>query len=72
MGCTLVIMLVTGQLHVQIRTYEIVSTDLLLDREHNMIRFHDKKPTGIYYSQHSSGSAYEWNDKALSVENGRV
>ncbi|KAK7447223.1 hypothetical protein Landi51_07098 [Colletotrichum acutatum] len=42
------------------------------DWEHNMIRFHDGKPTGIYYSQHSSGSAYKWDDKALSVENGRV
>ncbi|KAF4777727.1 hypothetical protein HER10_EVM0006482 [Colletotrichum scovillei] len=41
------------------------------DWEHNMIRFHDGKPTGIYYSQHSSGSAYKWDDKALSVENGR-
>ncbi|KAK1450195.1 hypothetical protein CMEL01_07531 [Colletotrichum melonis] len=41
------------------------------DWEHNMIRFHDGKPTGIYYSQHSSGSAYKWDDKDLSVEDGR-
>lgn len=37
-----------------------------------MIRFHYGKPTGIYYSQHSSGSAYEWEDAALTVENSRV
>lgn len=72
MGCTLVIMLVTGQLRVEIRINEIVFTDLSLVREHNMIRFHHGKPTGIYYSQHSSGSAYSWDDKGLSVENGRV
>ncbi|KAK1704431.1 hypothetical protein BDP67DRAFT_212852 [Colletotrichum lupini] len=41
------------------------------DWEHNMIRFHDGKPTGIYYSQHSSGSAYKWDDNDLSVEDGR-
>lgn len=41
------------------------------DWEHNMVRFHDGKPTGIYYSQHSSGAAYEWNDTRLSLEDER-
>ncbi|KAL6790974.1 hypothetical protein J3E68DRAFT_411725 [Trichoderma sp. SZMC 28012] len=41
------------------------------DWEHNMVRFRDGKPTGIYYSQHVSGSAYNWNDKALSMKGGR-
>lgn len=37
-----------------------------------MVRFRDGKPTGIYYSQHSSGAAYEWNDTRLSLEDERV
>ncbi|KAH6962432.1 hypothetical protein BKA56DRAFT_560182 [Ilyonectria sp. MPI-CAGE-AT-0026] len=41
------------------------------DWEHNMVRFRDGKPTGIYYSQHSSGAAYDWNDTDLSLEDGR-
>ncbi|KAJ4226318.1 hypothetical protein NW759_004904 [Fusarium solani] len=41
------------------------------DWEHNMVRFRDGKPTGIYYSQHSSGAAYEWNDTRLSLEDER-
>ncbi|KAL6691239.1 hypothetical protein J3F84DRAFT_167744 [Trichoderma pleuroticola] len=41
------------------------------DWEHNMVRFRDGKPTGIYYSQHVSGSAYNWNDKALSMKDER-
>ncbi|ROV90103.1 hypothetical protein VMCG_09786 [Cytospora schulzeri] len=41
------------------------------DWEHNMIRFHKGKPTGIYYSQHEGGSAYNWDDTALSIENAR-
>ncbi|KAI0177536.1 hypothetical protein BJ166DRAFT_25813 [Pestalotiopsis sp. NC0098] len=41
------------------------------DWEHNMIRFRGGKPVGIYYSQHQDGSAYDWDDAALSVEDER-
>ncbi|KPM39835.1 hypothetical protein AK830_g6718 [Neonectria ditissima] len=41
------------------------------DWEHNMVRFRDGEPTGIYYSQHSSGAAYSWNDTGLSLRDGR-
>ncbi|KAH7142797.1 hypothetical protein B0J13DRAFT_556036 [Dactylonectria estremocensis] len=41
------------------------------DWEHNVVRFHDGKPTGIYYSQHSSGAAYHWNDTGLLLEDER-
>ncbi|KAI1840848.1 hypothetical protein JX266_012930 [Neoarthrinium moseri] len=41
------------------------------DWEHNMVRFHEGQPTGIYYSQHSDGSAYDWNDIAISKDNDR-
>lgn len=41
------------------------------DWEHNMIRFRDGNPVGIYYSQHSDGSAYDWGDGALSMTDGR-
>ena len=37
-----------------------------------MIRFRGGKPTGIYYSEHSDGSAYDWDDKTLSIEDERV
>jgi hypothetical protein len=37
-----------------------------------MIRFRDSKPTGIYYSQHAGGAAYDWNDMKLSMKSGRV
>lgn len=37
-----------------------------------MVRFRDGKPTGIYFSQHSDGSVYDWSDSALTVENERV
>lgn len=42
------------------------------NREYNMVRFRDGKPTGIYFSQHSDGSAYDWSDQALTIENERV
>lgn len=32
------------------------------DWEHNMIRFRDSKPTGIYFSQHGSGQSCAWDD----------
>ncbi|KAI7780542.1 hypothetical protein LA080_015943 [Diaporthe eres] len=41
------------------------------DWEHNMVRFRDGKPTGIYFSQHSDGAAYKWSDAALSMEDER-
>lgn len=37
-----------------------------------MIRFRDGIPTGIYFSQHSDGAAYEWDDAALTREDDRV
>lgn len=37
-----------------------------------MVRFRDGKPTGIYFSQHSDGSVYDWSDSALTIENERV
>jgi hypothetical protein len=42
------------------------------DWENNMIRFKDGKPTGIYYSQHAAGRAYDWSSEQLSKENGRA
>ncbi|KID79757.1 uncharacterized protein G6M90_00g016330 [Metarhizium brunneum] len=41
------------------------------DWEHNMIRFRDGKPNGIYYSQHSGGAAYDWDHADLSMKDGR-
>ncbi|KAJ4416806.1 hypothetical protein N0V82_006535 [Gnomoniopsis sp. IMI 355080] len=41
------------------------------DWEYNMVRFRDGKPTGIYFSQHSDGAAYEWGDAALAIEDER-
>ncbi|KAJ9130976.1 Vacuolar protein sorting-associated protein 62 [Pleurostoma richardsiae] len=42
------------------------------DWEHNMVRFQDGKPVGIFYSQHVDGAAYDWNDPLLSkTDNGR-
>ncbi|PSR80840.1 hypothetical protein BD289DRAFT_484731 [Coniella lustricola] len=37
------------------------------DWEHNMVRFRNGTPVGIYYSQHSDGSAYDWDDETLSL-----
>ncbi|KAG8416406.1 hypothetical protein J3458_006994 [Metarhizium acridum] len=42
------------------------------DWEHNMVRFRDGKPNGIYYSQHSGGAAYAWDHADLSMKDGRV
>ncbi|KAG8416405.1 hypothetical protein J3459_007559 [Metarhizium acridum] len=41
------------------------------DWEHNMVRFRDGKPNGIYYSQHSGGAAYAWDHADLSMKDGR-
>lgn len=40
------------------------------DWEHNMIRFEAKKPTGIYFSAHGSGSVCDWNDKSCLSKQG--
>jgi hypothetical protein len=37
-----------------------------------MVRFRDGEPTGIYFSQHSSGNALKWEDRGLSREGERV
>ncbi|KAG6271204.1 hypothetical protein E4U48_003563 [Claviceps purpurea] len=39
--------------------------------EHNMVRFHQGKPTGIYYSQHEDGAAYSWTSSKLSLQDER-
>ncbi|KAG5956881.1 hypothetical protein E4U57_002252 [Claviceps arundinis] len=44
---------------------------LLILAEHNMVRFHQGKPTGIYYSQHEDGAAYSWADAKLSLQDER-
>ncbi|KAK2033156.1 vacuolar protein sorting-associated protein 62 [Colletotrichum zoysiae] len=41
------------------------------DWEHNMIRFRDGKPVGIYFSQHVDGSSYDWDASELSKTDGR-
>ncbi|TFA97889.1 Putative vacuolar protein sorting-associated protein TDA6 [Trichoderma ghanense] len=41
------------------------------DWEHNMVRFRDGKPIGIWYSQHVSGAAYAWDHKALLMKDER-
>ncbi|OHE92133.1 vacuolar protein sorting-associated protein 62 [Colletotrichum orchidophilum] len=41
------------------------------DWEHNMIRFRDGKPTGIYYSQHVDGASLSWDDSTLTKMDGR-
>jgi Vacuolar protein sorting-associated protein 62 len=40
------------------------------DWEHNMIRFKDGKPTGIYFSAHGSGEACDWNGEACLSKQG--
>jgi hypothetical protein len=42
------------------------------DWENNMIRFRDGKPVGIYYSQHTTGQAFDWSSNDFSKEDGRV
>lgn len=40
--------------------------------KHNMVRFRDGIPVGIYYSQHEGGSAYSWDDSHLEIQDDRV
>ncbi|EXJ82070.1 hypothetical protein A1O1_08139 [Capronia coronata CBS 617.96] len=40
------------------------------DWEHNMIRFKEGKPTGIYFSQHGSGQACKWDDETCFSKQG--
>lgn len=37
-----------------------------------MDRFRERRPTGLYFSQHSDGSTYDWDDPTISKDNGRV
>ncbi|CAI0649747.1 unnamed protein product [Colletotrichum noveboracense] len=46
--------------------------DHIGDWEHNMVRFRDGKPTGIYFSQHVDGAAYDWDDSTISKIDERV
>lgn len=39
-------------------------------REHNMIRFKDGNPTGIWYSQHAYGEACSWEDETCFLKDG--
>ncbi|KAH7010438.1 vacuolar protein sorting-associated protein 62 [Ilyonectria destructans] len=41
------------------------------DWEHNMVRFHNGTPVGIYYSQHVDGMAYDWDDPTVNKTDGR-
>ncbi|KAH7313607.1 hypothetical protein B0I35DRAFT_435545 [Stachybotrys elegans] len=41
------------------------------DWEHNMVRFRDGKPVGIYYSQHVDGAGYDWDHPDVSKHNQR-
>ena len=42
------------------------------DWEHNMIRFINEKPTGIYFSHHTGGEICNWDDETcLSKRDGR-
>ncbi|KFA81269.1 hypothetical protein S40288_04867 [Stachybotrys chartarum IBT 40288] len=41
------------------------------DWEHNMIRFQNGTPQGIYYSQHRDGKGYSWSDPAVSKKDER-
>lgn len=41
-------------------------------REHNMVRFRDGRPVGVYYSQHRDGRAYDWDEPELSKVDERV
>lgn len=44
-----------------------------IEREHNMVRFKDGVPVGIWYSQHAWGEACLWDDEAcLSKQGDRV
>lgn len=40
------------------------------DWEHNMIRFRNAKPVGVYFSQHTSGHACLWDDEACISKRG--
>ena len=40
------------------------------DWEHNMIRFKEGKPTGIYFSAHGGGEACDWGDEACLSKQG--
>ena len=73
MGCILEIISAIGEVPSFILLVTRLTSYLLPPpREHNMVRFQNGKPTGIYYSQHSDGAAYAWDDAALSMKDERV
>ncbi|EHY56138.1 Vacuolar protein sorting-associated protein 62 [Exophiala dermatitidis] len=41
------------------------------DWEHNMIRFKNGRPTGIYFSQHASGQVCDWDDDGCFSKKGQ-
>ncbi|KAF4993078.1 hypothetical protein FGRMN_6693 [Fusarium graminum] len=41
------------------------------DWEHNMVRFQNGTPVGVYYSQHIDGVGYKWDDYRINITNGR-
>ncbi|KAJ4244734.1 hypothetical protein NW762_014309 [Fusarium torreyae] len=41
------------------------------DWEHNMVRFHNGTPVGVYYSQHIDGVGYKWDDSRVNISDGR-
>lgn len=55
------------------QSYYLSASFLLnIPREHNMIRYVDGEPTGIFYSEHGDGRAYSWDDPKLLTSGGRV
>ncbi|RGP70967.1 aat family amino acid transporter [Fusarium sporotrichioides] len=41
------------------------------DWEHNMVRFHNGTPVGVYYSQHVDGVGFKWDDSSINITEGR-
>ncbi|EMT69110.1 Lysine-specific permease [Fusarium odoratissimum] len=41
------------------------------DWEHNMVRFHNGTPVGVYYSQHVDGVGFKWDDSTVNITDGR-
>ena len=68
LGCTLATMLETGEFIVE--RFRMKLTRFL--REHNMVRFHNGTPVGVYYSQHVDGVGFKWDDQRINVIDGRV
>ncbi|CAG1977436.1 unnamed protein product [Fusarium graminearum] len=41
------------------------------DWEHNMVRFHNGTPVGVYYSQHVDGVGFKWDSSKINITDGR-